>query len=166
MVQTTFDADKSFSCRRSAWVLAFFFLLGLIAGTMAGTYADPDTFSRMRGGVRPYVSIVRLMMMLLLPFLISAAAFLLDAAFVFPICFCRAFLLGYVHSCLFRHLGISDWLLWALPDPLSVPLLYGFWSSLLSCRKDRWLNCIGCLVSIFWIGIGYFYIVMPCFGAF
>jgi len=157
------------SCRASAWFLAFFFLWGLVCGVSACRGCGPEFAALMRGLPWEAVSIVGLILCLLFPFLISFASWVLDPVLLFPICFCRAFLFGFVHFGLFLSLGDGGWLLrWLVlfSDSISLPLLYCFWHRRLSGRSLTFLCCLALTALLIFIGTVDFYLILPKLGAF
>lgn len=153
------------SCRASAFVLAFFFLLGLLSGVSAGIGCGPESVSLMRGLLREDVSIVRLCLFLFLPFLLTCVSWVLDPVFLFPICYGRAFLFGFVHTLFFISFGSAGWLLrwlFLFSDGLSLPLFY----FLLSRKLKR--RSVGVLLPLLVILIGMvdFYLILPKSAAF
>lgn len=157
------------SCRASAWVLAFFFLWGLLCGVIACRGCGPEFAALMRGLPFGTVSIVGLILCLLFPFLLSFASWVLDPALLFPICFCRAFLFGFVHFSLSFFHGSGGWLLhWLVlfSDSLSLPLLYCFWYRRLLNRQLSIRHGFVLMALVTVIGTVDFYLIEPGLGAF
>lgn len=162
--ETIFDPR---SCRRNGRVLAFFILCGLLTGSLIGFVSDD--FSVMRGSFCSSVSIVRLTVTVFLPFLISMAASFLDAGFLFPICWCKAFLFGFFHIGVFSSFGSSGWLLrWMMlfSDCAAFPVLCWFWLRLIQNPDSVFRDFLLCTAAVIVIGFLDFYIISPAFGAF
>jgi len=150
--------------RRSARFLAFCFFCGLTGGVLAAVRLDSCNFSLMRGIGSDPSSIVGLMILLLIPFLISLSAFWIDPIFLFPICFVRAFLFGFVHLCLLGCYPMGGhWIRWLLlfSDILSLPVLYFFWYRRALGYPVSLIGTAGLAVFLCGIGIFDFYLVMP-----
>ena len=155
------------SCRRSGRVLAFFVIFGLLAGSLFGWISNSSSW--MLGRIGSSVSIVRLIATNFLPFLISMAASFVDAGFLFPICWCKAFLFGFVHIGVFSSFGSGGWLLrWLVlfADCAAFPLLYWFWLRLLEAENHGYSDFLWCTLAVFGIGFLDFYIIAPIFRAF
>ena len=150
--------------RTSARFLAFSFLIGFVCGLYAGLQMDEALFPLMCGMVVDSVSIVRLIGMLLIPFVISTSAFWIDPAFLFPICFVRAFLFAFVHLCLLGYYGESGYVLrWLLliSDSLCLPVLYFFWHRIFSGHPLNIAKLLAVYTLVCGIGFFDFYTVAP-----
>jgi len=155
---------SAFSCRGSAWFLAFFFLCGLMCGVIACFGCGPEYSSLMRSCSRNTVSIVGLILSLMLPFLISYSCWVLNPLFLFPVCFCRAFLFGFVHFGLCTFCGDGGWLIrWMVcfSDCFSLPFLYFFWYRCLAGRGISQLCRFTPAGLLILIGILDFYLISP-----
>lgn len=156
------------SCSASAWFLAFFFLSGLLFGMVVCCRHDPVISSWMRVLPLADVSIVGLLLCTFFPFLFSYVSWVLNPAFLFPVCFCRAFLFGLVHLSAFLAWEHGGWLMrWLIlfSDCLSLPLLYCFWRRCLSERSVH--RCSLSMFAVFFLLIGTvdFYLILPNLGA-
>lgn len=157
------------SCRASAWALAFFFLAGLISGAIASFRCGPEYISLMRVIPCGSVSIVRLYLLLLVPFLLSYASWVLDSVLLFPICFCRAFLFSFVHTGFCASYGPSGWLIrWLVlfSDCASLPLLYLFWCRRLKGREEKHAMDFFLLALLLLIGMVDYCMILPNCAAF
>ena len=70
---------------------------------------------------------MRLCLFLSLPFLLTCVFWILGPAFLFPICYGRAFLFAFVHTLFFISFGSAGWLLrwlFLFSDCMSLPLFY------------------------------------------
>lgn len=113
------------------FVLAFFWLTGLVSGILVCLSAGDSFVSWMRSTVYWSVSIVGLLFVTIFPFLISAfAVFISRPGLLLPICFCKAFLFSLVSMGTVQAFGSAGWLIRCLllfSDCVSVPLLYWYW---------------------------------------
>ena len=113
------------------WILAFFWIAGLVTGILCAYAAGPSFLTMMRGTLFGPVSIVSLLYTALLPFLLSAAAVSLSAEFlIFPVVFLKGLSFTFVSMGTVFAFGCSGWLIRILisfADLLSVPLLLWFW---------------------------------------
>lgn len=164
MVYNYIQESYSPSRRTSARFLAFSFLTGFLFGIYAGVFQDASLFPMMCGIINDSVSIVCLIGILLIPFVISASAFWIDPAFLFPICFLRAFLYAFIHLTLLRHYSdcgfVIRWLI-LTSDCLSLPLLYLFWYRRISGYSLNLATLITVCAMVCGIGFFDFYTVTP-----
>lgn len=113
------------------WILAFFWISGLISGILSAYAAGPSFLLLMRRTVFGSVSIVSLLCASFLPFLLSASAVFFSAEMlIFPIALVKGFLFSFVSMGAVLAFGFSGWFLRILicfADLMSVPLLLWFW---------------------------------------
>lgn len=141
------------------WFLALAFAAGLAAGVVLCTSANAVSYSWMRSAADSPVSIVKLLGVILLPFLFSAAAVYLDRSwFLIPIAFCKALSFSYVACAISRAYGGAGWLMQPLlmfADAAFLPVLvffwigYGFGGRKMSCRTVFLFFCIAVAVGYF-----------------
>ncbi len=116
---------------RSAFLLAFSWVGGLLVGVFAACSADEFLFPLMRTAVFSGVSIVSVLTAHLLPFLLSAfTVFFSGRALVCPIVFCKGFCFAFVSVGILASFGCAGWLfrlLLCFADLLTMPLLYRYW---------------------------------------
>lgn len=74
MDRAKFQKIMKFFCRNSVWILAFCWVSSICLGLYIGSVFDPDVYSLMRMASGCRVSIVGLVLNLLLPIVLSAAA--------------------------------------------------------------------------------------------
>ena len=74
MASTKYQKIMKFFCRNSVWILAFCWISSICLGLYIGSVFDPDVYSLMRMASGFHVSIVGLVLNLLLPIVLSAAA--------------------------------------------------------------------------------------------
>lgn len=161
--QVFLPSDRQLPCKI---LLLVSWSIGLICGIAYAFQADSSFSSLMHSAALSPVSIVSLLIVLFLPFLISAiAVFLSRPVLLMPLAFTKAFSFG---ACAFAaDLAFSSagWLLRSMlmfSDLLTVPVLIWFW---LRCLKgDRFRSCRDlaiCAGFIVLIGNFDFYIVSP-----
>ena len=128
------------SCKEAVFSLACSYLLGLILGGCMFNVAGDSFSSLMRVGDFSHMSIIRLLPVLLLPFLFSAFAVYIHQNWLLPpICFLKAFFFAFVYvgfSVSFADAGWLVRLLLMFGDIATLPLLWLFWLHILSgeCR--------------------------------
>lgn len=125
------DAPSESLLRRARrFLLASFWLIGLIAGTVFSFLTGELFDSQMLGAVWCAVSIVGLLYVTLLPFLLSAlAVFLSQTWALYVLAFGKAFLVGVVGLCI-QSACSGGWLLrWLLcfGSLAGLPALYWYW---------------------------------------
>ena len=153
---------------RAGAVLAVFFLLGLIFGTLAAGSAGAFFLSAMRAVAGSHVSFMGLLSSLVPPFLFSAfAVYLGRPLLLVPIAFWKAFLFSYLVSGLFSAWGSAGWLITALVMSgriCALPLLWWYW--LRHIRGRRFEPGVFCLIlgSLILIGILEFHLIAPFLG--
>lgn len=74
MDSTRFQKIEKFFCRNSVWILAFCWISSICLGLYIGSVFDPAVYSLMRMASCFHVSIVGLVLNLLFPIVLSAAA--------------------------------------------------------------------------------------------
>ncbi len=146
--------------------LAFFWFLGFAGGLFCYGSSDVSYFSLMRSYSFGTVSIVRMLMLSLFPYFLTAIAVLFSASWLlYFLCFGRAFVFCCVSFCFLCAFGSAGWLIWflaLLSDLAGLPILYFFWLKFLSGAMRR-----KCFSSFFLMGIGTllcsleYYIVLP-----
>ncbi len=98
--------------RRDTVRLWLVWFLGLTMGTICARYADPTYYAMMRLAASGRMSIVGLAASVLLPFLISAYAVLIDKpGLLLGVCTCKAFSFGYSGTLARGAFGTAGWLI-------------------------------------------------------
>lgn len=124
------------------WILSAFWIAGLLCGVAFACYAGPPFLSLMHNTVFCSVSIVRLLLTVFLPFLLSALAVMFSVpGILYLIAFAKAFLLAFVSMGFLITFGSSGWLfrlLIGFGDIVSVPLLVWFWLRCLDSEKKTY----------------------------
>lgn len=124
------------------YVLAFFWITGLLFGIWVYDSAEDSLLVLMRGVSQYTVSIVGLLCVTLLPFLLSAiAVFYSMPQLIFPICCLKGFLFSFVSVGVMQSFGSAGWLLRGLllfSESTTMPLLYWYWTY---CLSDRQRKC-------------------------
>ena len=122
-------------CNVNRWLLAIFWITGILSGILISYVAGSSVSSLMRSYLYGSVSIVSLVLVLYLPFLLSAIAVSFSGSvLLFPLAFLKGFLFSFVAMGIFQIYGAAGWLLhWFLcfSDLISLPLLYWYWMRLL-----------------------------------
>ena len=134
---------------RNHWILAFFWIVGLLTGILAVYLSGPSLSLLMRRTLDCSVSIARLLSAAFLPFILSAlAVFLLARSLIFPIAFAKGFCVGYVSLGIVYTFGLSGLLfcyLLCFTDLLVLPLLWLFW---LQCLNESKISVFGVFLTI------------------
>lgn len=141
---------KSFYRKACIPSLAFCWCGGIFLGMLAGCSAGDVTVSLMRTLGCSGVSIVALFFSQAFPFLISAFAVYISAAWlIYPISFVKAFTFSLCASLLTIAYGSAGWLLRILlmfSDLCLCPALLFFWTRYI--RGEARLNWADCVVSV------------------
>ncbi len=115
--------------RCSGFLLAFFFLAGLVSGI--GLYTGDASDLWMGSYFSESVPILRLILLTFFPFLLSAfAVFLKKPGLILAVSYLKGCLFSFTAFCLTACCGSAGWLLRLLllfSDSLSLPLLCFFW---------------------------------------
>lgn len=115
----------------SRFLLAFFWVAGLLCGMLAFRTGNRQFLLLMRSVIYEPVSIVGVLFSVTFPFLISASAvFMSKPGFLFPICFAKAFSFSVVSIGILQAYGSAGWLIrffLLFGDYGSLPLLYWYW---------------------------------------
>ncbi len=160
--------DNSSGARRNGcrFVLAFFWILGLIFGVFLFQTAGDSFLPLMRSIPQGAVSIMSLFCSVYLPFLFSAFAVICSQTIIlFPISFCEAFLLSFVSFGVTQAYGTAGWLIRSMllfSNFFCAPILYFLWLRYLSgFRRFSLLEFlfIGCAVIL--IGSIHYSIITP-----
>ena len=113
------------------FVLAFFWIVGLLCGITVYISAEDSLFPVMRSISFHAVSIVSLLCVNLFPFLLSAFAVSSSkTVLMLLICFSKAFLFSFVSLGISQTYGSAGWLIRSMllfSDCLTTPMLYWFW---------------------------------------
>lgn len=116
--------------KSNVWILAVCFFAGLVLGIRASHEAGLS-FPLMRGALKSTVSIVRLLSILLLPFLFSAlAVYFSKPKLLYGIAFLKAFVFAFISAGISAGFGGAGWLIrWLLmfSDSLCLPVLLLYW---------------------------------------
>lgn len=161
--QIAFQPVMLFPLRKIHLWLSWVF--GLISG-IAFSYCSDSFVSLMRGAALSPVSIVGLGAVMILPFLLSAFAVIIDhPGLLIPLAFCKAFLFAACAASVDHSFGDSGWLIRALlmfSDLCSLPVLFWLWTSCFTRGKDHYFRIITIsFVLIILIGSVDFLIIAP-----
>lgn len=147
-----------FSCRKRIFLLAFFWIGGLLAGVYAAGNADESVLSLMRTGTFSGVSIVTSCAAHLFPVFVTALAFFIAPVLILPIAFCKAASFGFVSSCISSAFHSAGWLVRLLvmfsDTGMTAVLLWLWIRCLCTRRKLPWYAvlisslCVAALCSI------------------
>lgn len=153
-------------CRICKLLLAFAWYNGLLVGTLIAAMVDIDVFSLMRTAGDSRVSIVVLMAVIIIPFLISVLSVSLSKPWLLlPVCFFKAFSLGYCISGVCIIYGSAGWLVRLLllfSSTVSAPVLYWFWLRHISgTKKYLWLDFMICAAVVFLITVIDYRMIAP-----
>jgi len=134
------------SCKN---ILRILWCGGLICGIMAAACAGNLT-SLMLTFCQNRVSIVSLLIVPLFPFLISAfAVFYFDFRFLYPVCFLKAFSLGFTARLVMDAFGSAGWLVCGMllfTDIMTAPALLYAWLRFAERNRSVYPKvCIGCI---------------------
>ncbi len=163
----TFCGNRTFSWRRICkLLLALCWHLGLLAGVLAAAQMDPELLSLMRRALSSPVSIVGLLAVLLIPFLFSAFAVLMNTPWiVLGICFAKAYSFGFVSMAVCQAFGNAGWLIrWMLlfSSVMTAPVLFWFWLRQISGNNGSlWIDFLLCAVLVLFLGILDYRFVAP-----
>ena len=115
--------------KSNVWILAVCFFAGLVLGIRASHEAGLS-FPLMRGALKSTVSIVRLLSILLLPFLFSAiAVFLSKPWMLIVIAFCKTAVFALVSFMMLLTFGSAGWMMRGMvmfADICTLPFFFGF----------------------------------------
>lgn len=118
--------------RWSRFLLAVFWILGLMFGVFLSFSAGGSFVSLMRLACDSPVSIIALLMTILLPFLLTAlAVYVSEPRLLLIFCFLKAACFSFVSVLAFRAFASAGWLVRCLlmfADICTLPLLYGSWN--------------------------------------
>lgn len=147
--------DRPFQSRKACrFILAFFWISGLICGFLVYLSAETSLVPLMHSILSETVSIVSLLCVTALPFLLSIfMVFFSKPWLILPICFCKAFLFSFVSIGILQLYGSAGWLIRFLllfSDCVTVPFLYWFWLRCLT-RTDLFFGC----TSAFLLALGF-----------
>lgn len=151
--------------RRFVRLFTGLFIAGFLLGMAFCIRFRNHILPLMRGLPYASVSIVLFPAVLLLPFLLSWVLCCLHPAFLFPVCFCRAFGFAFVHLGLSAAFPGCGWLmrwLFLFSDCACLPLLFVFWLRLVrrgDCRRIRELSAPCAIAGI--IGAVDRFLILP-----
>lgn len=121
--------------------LASFWTLGLLSGAACSVSASDSIVPLMHAAAECCVSITGLLTAILLPFLLSAlAVFIQVPRLIYPIAFCKAFLVSFLGLGVMIAYGSAGWLVRLLlmfGDCCITPLLFWYWNRQLSAQHRR-----------------------------
>ncbi len=146
-------------------ILAFCFLTGLLFGLLLFREAQ-FSVALMRGALDGTVSIVRLLSVILLPFLFSAfAVYFSKPRALYLIAFLKAMTFAFVSAGVRLSFGSAGWLaqgLMMFSDCLTLPLLWLYWAQNVSAGRGfqlkELLSFAGCACLI---GCLDYFIIVP-----
>lgn len=123
------------NCNPAHSFLSFCWTGGLLSGIWLWYSSGGSLSSLMRSSLYGSVSIVRLVFILLLPFLLSAFAVLFSSRWlIYPIAFGKGVFFAFVSMGVFSCFGCAGWLIrlfLCFSEIVSLPLLYWLWIRLL-----------------------------------
>ena len=156
-------------CNRNRCLLAFFWITGVLSGILISHSAGSYVSTLMRSYLYGSVSIIRLVLVLYLPFLLSAIAVSFSGCWMlFPIAFMKGFLFSLIAMGIFRVYGCAGWLMhWFLcfSDLMLMPLLFWYWIRLLDAAPSAALReGVFLLAPVFCIGSIDYCLVLPFFA--
>ena len=136
----TVSESSDARCRKRRWLLAFFWISGLITGLILSLFTGESSHSLMRMTASRSVSIVPLLLTTCLPFLFSAlAVFVSEPVLLLLIAFCKATIFALVSAVTCRSYGAAGWMIRSMvmfADVCTLPFLYSFWQRHL-CGSSR-----------------------------
>lgn len=146
------------SRKREHFLLAFSWISGLFSGIALFCQVTDLLFYPVRKALIVCMSQQTQPCVVLLPWLLSAFAVVLShTMLLFPVCFGKAFLFGFVSLGVRHCFGFSGWLhsfLLLFCDYVGIPMLYLFW--IRSLRMNETKNCRivrSVLLGIVYIGL-------------
>lgn len=124
-------SESSFSRQSTCtWLLAFFWIAGLISGTFLALYMDESVASFMYAAICRPASIVSLLLTTSLPFLFSAIAVFISKPGLLPaIAFCKTAVFSLVSFMTLRAFGTAGWMIRCMvmfADICTLPFFYSF----------------------------------------
>ena len=154
------------ACNVNRWLLAFFWILGIVSGIWISAFSGPSISSLVRSIPHGTVSIVRLVLIVFLPFLLSAmAVFFSSRSILFLVVFMKGCLMTLVSMGMMHSYGGSGWLirgLLCLSDLASLPFLYWYWMQILEAEDFSVFRMGLCLLApVYCIGSIDFCLIMP-----
>ena len=159
----TVSESSDARCRKRRWLLAFFWITGLITGLILSLLAGESSHSLMRMAVCRSVSIVPLLLTTCLPFLFSAlAVFISKPVLLLVVAFCKALIFALVSAVTYHSYGDAGWMMRSMvmfADICTLPFLYSFWqrhicgSSILSFHDGTYMiaTLLICSLDVYWI---------------
>lgn len=156
-------------CNVNRWLLAIFWITGILSGILISYGAGSSVSSLMHSYLYGSVSIVGLVLVLYLPFLLSAIAVSFSGrVLLFPIVFLKGFLFSFVAMGIFQVYGCAGWLIhWFLcfSDLILLPLLYWYWIRLLdTVPSAAFRDGVLLLAPVYCIGSLDYCLVFPYFA--
>lgn len=125
-----------FHCRTPRTTLALLWICGLLTGSLVSLSADEILAPTMLAAISGGLSISGLLLVLLFPLLLTAAAvFISRPVFLYPVAFLKAFLFAFTGIGLLLSLASSGWLIRCLlmfSDSLLLPFLWLLWLQIVS----------------------------------
>lgn len=139
------------------FLVAFFWVAGLLCGAWIGLSADSSLFFWLRGILWVSPSVTGLLCVVLFPFLMSVlVVFLFRPGLLLLVCFGKAFLYAFASVSILLAFGSAGWLFrWLLlfHDCVCAPVLYWFWLHYLPGNRSlciwdaAWMLSIGLLAG-------------------
>lgn len=127
-------------CRSSVWFLAFSWICGISAGLFLASCMHCDSASLMRALILERVSIVGLLIVLLLPYVLSVAAFYFSArALIYLIAAGKGICFSFCIYLLMAQFSTAGWLLCRLlffSDFAILVPMFLFWIRCLNCDQQ------------------------------
>ena len=125
-----------FHCRTPRTTLVLLWICGLLTGSLVSLSADGILAPTMLAAISGSLSIPGLLLVLLFPLLLTAAAvFISRPVFLYPVAFLKAFLFAFTGAGLLLSLASSGWLIRCLlmfSDSLLLPFLWLLWLQIVS----------------------------------
>ena len=154
------------SCNANRCWLAFYWIIGILAGVWISVFSGFNCSSLMRSVPYGAVSIVSLVLIVFLPFLLSAiVVFFSCRVILFLIVFVKGCLMALVSMGVVYSYGGVGWFIrgfLCFSDMASLPLLYWYWMHILEMEGFSALRTGLCLLGpVYCIGSIDFCLIMP-----
>lgn len=150
----------------TGFILALSWVLGLIAGCILCLSADISDFSLMRMAPCRPVSIIRLLAVVLLPFLFSGFAVSISQTWLLiPVAFMKSLIFAAVSTAILLSFGSAGWLMSFLlmfSSVCTMPVLIFYWLRYIPKGKAVALQDVFIIISVILVVCGIdFYFISP-----
>ena len=170
----TINRSSSFSSyfrKGSTLILAFSLFAGLLAGLLLHREQDASIFSLMHVSAKQSASIVSGLLVLLLPFLLSAFfSSTCTAWLIIPLSFLKGVCFSFCQATICSSFVGAGWLLYfffMFSDILTLPVLIFFWISCLNKTRHIMKLLSVCSLTVLFIAlIGHHFITPYCISLF